>query len=50
MQHHNQWRKIKTNLTLIDTFRYLGILLSEDGRNNKEILARIAQAKGNFQK
>ena len=28
-----------------DHFKYLGALISSDGRNNKEISARIAQAK-----
>ena len=49
--------EVKCNITIngakikqCETFRYLGILLSEGGRNNKEISARIAQAKSNFQK
>ena len=33
-----------------DHFKYLGALISSDGRNNTEISARIAQAKMTFQK
>ena len=33
-----------------DHFKYLGALVSSDGRNNTEISARIAQAKMMFQK
>ena len=33
-----------------DHFKYLGALVSIDGRNNTEISARIAQAKMTFQK
>ena len=33
-----------------DYFKYLGALVSSDGRNNTEISARIAQAKMTFQK
>ena len=33
-----------------DHFKYLGALVSSDGRNNTEISARIAQAKMTFQK
>ena len=33
-----------------DHFKYLGALISSDGRNNTEIFARIAQAKMTFQK
>ena len=33
-----------------DRFKYLGALVSSDGRNNTEISARIAQAKIMFQK
>ena len=33
-----------------DHFKYLGALISSDGRNNAEISARIAQAKMTFQK
>ena len=33
-----------------DHFKYLGALISSDGRNNTEISARIAQAKMMFQK
>ena len=33
-----------------DHFKYLGALVSKDGRNNTEISARIAQAKMTFQK
>ena len=33
-----------------DHFKYLGALISSNGRNNTEISARIAQAKMTFQK
>ncbi|GFO38018.1 sperm-associated antigen 1 [Plakobranchus ocellatus] len=33
-----------------DQFKYLGSLISSDGRNNSEVASRIAQAKTNFQK
>ena len=33
-----------------DHFKYLGALISSDGRNNTEISAGIAQAKMTFQK
>ena len=33
-----------------DHFKYLGALISSDGRNNTEISARIVQAKTTFQK
>ena len=33
-----------------DLFKYLGALISSDGRNNTEISARVAQAKMTFQK
>ena len=33
-----------------DHFKYLGALVSSDGRNNTEISARIAQAKMTFRK
>ncbi|GFS00757.1 endonuclease-reverse transcriptase [Elysia marginata] len=33
-----------------DKFKYLGTIITSDGRNNNEIAARIAQAKTNFQK
>ena len=33
-----------------DHFKYLGALVSIDGRNNTEISARLAQAKMTFQK
>ena len=33
-----------------DQFKFLGTLLSSDGRNNTEIISRISQAKKNFQR
>ena len=38
-----------TKLKQCDTFKYLGTLITSDGRNIKEISSRIAQAKMNFQ-
>ncbi|GFO13624.1 endonuclease-reverse transcriptase [Plakobranchus ocellatus] len=39
-----------TRLKQKDQFKYLGSLISSDGRNNSEVASRIAQAKTNFQK
>ena len=39
-----------TKLKQRDQFKYLGTLISSDGRNNTEISSRIAQAKLSFQK
>ncbi|GFR76316.1 endonuclease-reverse transcriptase [Elysia marginata] len=33
-----------------DKFKYLGTIITSDGRNNNEIAARIAHAKTSFQK
>ncbi|GFO26229.1 nitrilase homolog 1-like [Plakobranchus ocellatus] len=40
----------RTRLKQKDQFKYLGSLISSDGRNNSEVASRIAQAKTNFQK
>ncbi|GFR63281.1 endonuclease-reverse transcriptase [Elysia marginata] len=39
-----------TKLKQRDYFKYLGTIITQDGKNHKEIKARIAQAKTNFQK
>ncbi|GFO36468.1 katanin p60 ATPase-containing subunit a-like 2, partial [Plakobranchus ocellatus] len=39
-----------TRLKQKDQFKYLGSLISSDGRNNSEVASRIAQVKTNFQK
>ncbi|GFR64083.1 endonuclease-reverse transcriptase [Elysia marginata] len=39
-----------TKLKQQDKFKYLGTIITSDGRNNNVIAARIAQAKNNFQK
>ena len=39
-----------TKLKQREQFKYLGTLVSSDGRNKIEISSRIAQAKRNFQK
>ena len=48
---------VKCNLTVngaklkqCNSFKYLGVLLADDGRNKKEISTRIAQAKNSFYK
>ncbi|GFR58388.1 endonuclease-reverse transcriptase [Elysia marginata] len=40
----------KNKLTQRENFKYLGTLISSDGRSDTEIQARIAQAKTTFQK
>ena len=37
-------------LEQLDIFKYLGQLITPDGKNEKEIRARIAMAKGRFEK
>ncbi|GFS15866.1 endonuclease-reverse transcriptase [Elysia marginata] len=39
-----------TKLKQRDSFKYLGTIITQDGKNHTEIQARIAQAKTNFQK
>ncbi|GFN78636.1 endonuclease-reverse transcriptase [Plakobranchus ocellatus] len=39
-----------TKLKQRDSFRYLGTIITQDGKSHTEIKARIAQAKTNFQK
>ncbi|MCP4254123.1 MAG: hypothetical protein GY775_12080, partial [Candidatus Scalindua sp.] len=34
----------------LDLFKYIGQLITPDGKNEKEIRARIAMAKGRFEK
>ena len=38
------------SLEQLDIFKYLGQLITPDGKNEKEICARIAMAKGRFEK
>ena len=37
-----------TTLNQVDKFKYLGTMISEDGRSDKEIRIRITQAKQSF--
>ncbi|GFN79189.1 endonuclease-reverse transcriptase [Plakobranchus ocellatus] len=40
----------EVNLKQTEKFKYLGIIILNDGKTNREISARTAQAKINFQK